>query len=364
MSTVPFSFGNDTGNIPLNQLDSNFSNVKAFANTAGYVTANAQANITSVGDLVSLYVTGDTDVVGKLSVVGNITSAGNINGTYFFGNGSQMAGVNLYTNSNVAAYLPTYTGNLISLTGPVTTSANITGGNLSVTRNAIIYGNLQVQGTTTSVNSATLTTNNLTITVGNNQSTGSALNGAGLLVGTSNIATWTYNNSYTAWQSNVSIVPAANSTVNLGNASLYWNSLYASNIAGGNLTLTGTLSLSGAGNVTSSLNVTGSITGANITGANLISSGIISATGAVTGSDLTTAGTVTAASITSSGAISATGTVTGNAVVSVTSVRINSWVLTDSGGNLYFQRNGANLAKLDTNGNFTAVGNIVGFGTL
>jgi cytoskeletal protein CcmA (bactofilin family) len=363
MSTVPFTFGNDTGNVPLNQLDSNFANVKSFANTAGFVTANAQPNITSVGHLTSLYVSGGTDVRGNLSVVGNITSSGNIQGTYFLGNGQQLDGVNLYTNSNVAAYLPSYTGNLVSLTGPVTTSANITGGNLSITRNAIIYGNLQVQGTTTSVNSATLTTNNLTITVGNNQSSGSALNGAGLLVGTSNIAKWTFNNTLTSWESNVAITPSANATLNLGDASKYWNNLYVNNLVGGNLSLIGNLSLTGdfavSGNVTTALNASGNVTGANLTTAGTMTSGAVVSQGAITA-----AGAVSADSISSSSTVSAAGTVTGNAVVAATSVRVNSWVITDSGGNLYFQRNGANLAKLDTSGNFTAVGNIVGFGTI
>jgi hypothetical protein len=54
-----------------------------------------------------------------------------------------------YANSNVAAYLPTYSGNLVSLTGPVTTTGNITGayiiGNGSqLTGLAATYGNSNV----------------------------------------------------------------------------------------------------------------------------------------------------------------------------------------------------------------------------
>lgn len=89
------------------------------ANTAGlaqFVTGNAQANITSVGTLASLTVTG------------NVTSSGNVSAVYFLGNGSQLTGLPAtYSNTNVAAFLPTYTGNLVSLTGAVITSANITG---------------------------------------------------------------------------------------------------------------------------------------------------------------------------------------------------------------------------------------------
>ena len=74
MSAVPYTFANNTGNIPLSELDANFANVKAFANTAGYVTANAQANITSVGTLTTLSVSGN--ITGNY-IIGNIT--GNIN---------------------------------------------------------------------------------------------------------------------------------------------------------------------------------------------------------------------------------------------------------------------------------------------
>jgi hypothetical protein len=51
---------------------------------------------------------------------------------YFIGDGSLLSNINAaniigsYGNANVANYLPTYTGNLVSLTGVVTTTANIT----------------------------------------------------------------------------------------------------------------------------------------------------------------------------------------------------------------------------------------------
>ena len=66
-----------------------------------------------------------------LAVSGNATIGGNISANYFVGNGSQLTGLPAsYANANVAAYLPTYPGNLVSLTGAVTTTANITGGNI------------------------------------------------------------------------------------------------------------------------------------------------------------------------------------------------------------------------------------------
>ena len=60
--TVPYTFANQTGALPLSELDANFAAVPNFANTAGTVTNTAQPNITSIGVLNSLSVTGNTAV--------------------------------------------------------------------------------------------------------------------------------------------------------------------------------------------------------------------------------------------------------------------------------------------------------------
>jgi len=72
------------------------------------VTGNSQPNITSVGTLTGL------------------TVNGNITANYFIGNGSQLTGLPAgYTDSDVATYLPTYTGNLTPGNLTVSTSANL-----------------------------------------------------------------------------------------------------------------------------------------------------------------------------------------------------------------------------------------------
>ena len=57
----------------------------AYALNAGYVTGNAQANITSVGTLTSLSVSGNI-TSGNITNNGTITSVGNITAPYFIGN--------------------------------------------------------------------------------------------------------------------------------------------------------------------------------------------------------------------------------------------------------------------------------------
>lgn len=75
MSTVPYIFANSSGNIPLSELDSNFSNVKALVDAANVVTNAAQSAITSVGTLTGLSVNGVVIVnTGPIKSSGNIVA--------------------------------------------------------------------------------------------------------------------------------------------------------------------------------------------------------------------------------------------------------------------------------------------------
>jgi hypothetical protein len=69
-------------------------------------------------------------IVGNIQATANANFAANISTPYYFGNGYFLTGVQgggsgTYGNSNVANYLPTYSGNLANLGGNVVTTANI-----------------------------------------------------------------------------------------------------------------------------------------------------------------------------------------------------------------------------------------------
>ena len=133
----------------------------ATSGTAGTVTTNAQPNITSVGTLTSLAVTGNitsgnvyanSGTIGAGSLTGtlttaaqpNITSVGTLSSVtvtanvstggiktdnYYYANGVAISFAGAYSNSNVASYLPTFTGTVGATT--LTTGANTTAGTIT-----------------------------------------------------------------------------------------------------------------------------------------------------------------------------------------------------------------------------------------
>ena len=293
-------------------------------------------------------------------------------------------------------------------TGLISATGNITGANLSVTADAVITGNLTVNGTTTTINSNTITTNDKAITLANNQSTGAALDGSGIDIGSNSLATWRFNNATTSWQSNIGITPTTNGTLALGGASNYWGTAFITtasvtgNVTGGNILTAGLISATGAitgaaltgtsltvstGNITAgnlllsgaildsgqldiqttasnsnialAPNGTGIVTVStqvsavgNITGGNIRTAGLISATGAITGaaingSSLSASGNVDGGNIRTAGLISATGAITGAALTGTS--------LTVSTGNVSC----GNIVNTNANG----VGNIGSTGT-
>ncbi len=208
----------DTANIAYSVSGSNVSGTVAnatyavsagsadSATTAGTVTTNAQPNITSVGTLTSLTVTG------------------NISGDYILGNGSQLTGLpEQYGNANVAAYLPTYTGNLtannITLTGVYTGNAaaltNLPGAN--------------VLGTV--ANATNADTANVAYSVSGSNVSGTVANAT---FATSAASATTAGTVTTNAQPNITSVGSLSSLTVSGNTT-------AANVAAGNIALTGTV---------------------------------------------------------------------------------------------------------------------------
>lgn len=201
--TVPYTFANATGSLALSELDANFAAVGEFSTTANTVISNSQPNITTVGILHSVSVTGNViggefigngaglfgvlgaDIAGQVAnaliagtvttnaqpnitsvgilsslsstgniVSGNITTAGNVTGNYYIGNGSQLTSVTATSVGTLSSLSATgnitggnlLTGGLVSSTGNVTAGNVRTAGVVSATAN-VTGGNIITTGT-------------------------------------------------------------------------------------------------------------------------------------------------------------------------------------------------------------------------
>ena len=285
------------------------------------------ANIDMRAANITMASTGNANV----SVAGAVSVSGNVTGNYILGNGSQLTGLPAtYGNANVANYLPTYSGNVGSVSTPLTingSNANVNGNIIRMDGNAVTVTaglttlDLQAQQTIR-LRSPLGTTANVLIESINTSVTGNILQTSGVLSTTGNI---TGSNLRTGG----SVSATGNVTGNyiIGDGSLLTN-INAGNIVGsyGNANVanflpnygSNTISTSGnitAGNITADGQFLTNLPGANVTGT------VANATYALTANNSTFAGTVTTAAqpnITSLGtltSVSSTGNITGGNLV-------------------------------------------------
>ena len=331
---VPYTFATQSGNIPLTQLDANFSNVKAFADSAGFVTESAQLNITRVGTLSTL------------------TVGGNLTAPKYFGDGSALTGISAQNvnaenlvgatlSANVTQSSLTQLGALIALTvtGPVGVSGSVTGssfigngyrltslnaanlvGSVSNAVYATTAGSASSASTATAADTATYATAAGTSLIAGTVTTNAQPN----ITSTGTLTSLNVTNNltvggviYGTFSGNVSgnlVVPGSNTQVlfnNNGNAGA--NSNFTFNSATGVMTVTGNIV---GGNIIGNGSALTNLPAANIIGA------VANATYATFVGTATTAGTVTTAAqpnITSVGTLSSlsvTGNVTGGNLIS------------------------------------------------
>jgi len=334
------------------------------ATTAGTVTTAAQPNITSVGTLTALEVTGNANFTGS-----NVSLGSNANVKITGGSVGQMLSTDGAGN---LSWVPTGTA---TTAGTVTTNAQP-----NINSVGVLTG-LEVNGTVTAVN----ITANTGVFTGNGSGL-SALNGSNITTGTiaaARVATLNQNTTgyaatvTTAAQPNITsvgtltglevngTVTAANITANTGIFTGNGSGLSA--LAGANVTGTvpaattattaGTVTTAAQPNITSvgtltSLAVTGN---ANFTGPNvsLGSNANVKITGGSTGHVLSTDGSGNLSWV-PTGTATTAGTVTTNAQPNITSVgTLTSLAVTGdvSAGNLSTSGNASITGNVTTNAN-------------
>ncbi len=363
----------------------------------GTLTTAAQPNVTSLGTLTSL------------SVTGNVTA------NYFIGNGSTLTSI---TGANVTGYVPlanaANTATSATTAGTVTTNAqpNITSvgtlANLSVSGDATITGNLTVSGTTEYTNVTNLYVKDPIIELGGGAN-GAPLSSndgkdRGSLLHYYTTTTvdafmgWDNSNSEFGFGSNVSVSNEVITWNNYGNIRAGYfigNGATLTNITGANVTgyvplataanTAATVTTNAQPNITSvgtlsSLSVTGNVSAnyfigngstlTNITGAN-VTGYVPLANAANTATSATTAGTVTTnaqPNITSVGTLSSlsvTGNVSANyfigngaTLTNITGANVTGYVPLANAANTATSATTAGTVTTNAQPNITSVGTL------
>ena len=153
--------------------------------TGGQISASGNANVGNIGTAGLITATGNITggnlvTGGQVSASGNAVVFGIKTDNYYYSNGSPITFAGTYSNSNVANYLPTYTGNITA--GNVSVTGNSTAGNISASGNVTAANFVGSGGGSPAINSSTtlsisatsgVSINNLTsISTGSNTTAG------------------------------------------------------------------------------------------------------------------------------------------------------------------------------------------------
>jgi trimeric autotransporter adhesin len=228
---------------------------------------------------------------------------------------------NIYVGINAGTKLQDY-----SITAGKIANSLVYGSDLTIS------GNLTVNGQTTTIDTVSTVIEDPLIVLASNQ-TGSPSVDIGFIGerGTANNIAFIWDESATEFATTFTSSLVTNTTVTISSyANFHTND---ANI-GGNITINGTTTL--VGNIASALNVTG-----NVTGGNLLTSGVVTATGNITGANLSAG----------SGIISTTGNINGANVNATAGITAGTTVIAT--GNV----TGGNL---NTAGQVVATGNVNG----
>ena len=257
--------------------------------TGGYLSVNGDAdlhktnvtgNLSATGNVTGSYIFGNgsqltglpatygnANVVANLAALGSnpVSTTGNVTAGYLFGNGSQLSGLPAtYGNANVVANLAALGSN------PVSTTGNITGGNLNATGLSLSSNVVSALNVTGNIVGTNVTTPGLISATGN--ATAGNIRTVGIISATGNITTAGY---FIGNGSVLASIAGANVTGTVANAT------YA--ISAGSATTAGTVTTAAQGNITSVGTLTSLSASGNVTAGNLLTGGLISASGNVTG---------------------------------------------------------------------------------
>jgi hypothetical protein len=230
------------------------------ANTAGTANAANGSGVTvGANDNIATMLYSSSANVWTTNI--GMTVAGNITGSYFVGNGSLLTGITSYGNANVAAYLPTYTGNLAAGNLTVSSAGNTwTIADQFLTAPGGAYWHSHPEQSTDDFVGAPGSDISIK-SIDTNSVVESQINLTGtdieLVVINGVTKTWRFNESgVSEVPGDITPVLSVGSSASVGNVSNPWtNAYFSGNVSAGNVSLTGTVAsnLIPIGNNTQSL---------------------------------------------------------------------------------------------------------------
>ena len=283
-----------TQNYSANSITGGTSNVRVFSNANVTISSAGTANVLTVSSTGTV-VTGTESVTGNITggnvltgglisatgnaTVGNITATIATLTTFTSAQGGNVTGTLVATSSNAQFFNQTNGAGYVTVAGYLSATGNVTGGNL------LTGGLISSTGTITGAN---ITGGNI-LTAGIMSSTGNATHG--------NILTGGVVSATGAINSDANIVAGTNTKASpailfTNSANTQYGALIMQKV-GVERWLIGSDNSTGNGNVVIRFNATSNyltvteagavIVGGNVTGGNLLTGGLISATGNITG---------------------------------------------------------------------------------
>ena len=208
---------------------------------AGNADFNGDLDVDGTTNLDAVDIDGAVDMASSLTLAGNADFNGNldVDGTTNL-DGTNIAGALAVSGSATVDNLSLDGNTITTSSGNLTIDSN--GGTTTINDNAIISGNLTVNGTTTTINSTTVNIDDKNFQVATGAADDAAADGAGFTVDSGDgDKTWNFEATGDNWGSSENINLASGKVLKVNNTSILSSTTLGSSVVTSSLTSLGTI---------------------------------------------------------------------------------------------------------------------------
>ena len=208
---------------------------------AGNADFNGNLDVDGTTNLDAVDIDGAVDMASSLTLAGNADFNGNldVDGTTNL-DGTNIAGALAVSGSATVDNLSLDGNTITTSSGNLTIDSN--GGTTTINDNAIISGNLTVNGTTTTINSTTVNIDDKNFQVATGAADDAAADGAGFTVDSGDgDKTWNFEATGDNWGSSENINLASGKVLKVNNTSILSATTLGSSVVSSSLTSLGTI---------------------------------------------------------------------------------------------------------------------------